>query len=545
MTACLSGRLEAFLLPQVIALLEAVQLSGHLETRSEAGDGQLAFRRGRIVGAQLGSLSGELAAYSILSWSKGEFRFLDDGVEPPGDLSRSNQSLCLEAMRLLDECANPTLTFAATGQGPVGALLGPLREVHAALRSGSKTIDEIATECRLPPLQTYHSLECLEQAGLVSRLSGGTPNPISLRGGDAPLRVLVVDDSELMRRTLTRLFESDPTIKVVAAASGGLEALALLPVVKPDVVTLDLHMPEMDGVTTLKRIMLTEPTPTVIMTASSPDALDQTFEMILRFGAIDFITKPSRSRGPMDEQGRYIHSRLRNAARVNLRGVRLFQPRPSPAPRRARSGACRAFVTAVAGTGGCLSFMQLLSDLPADLPFGLLGLLPFPDAFLAAFVAYMNRFSAFEVRLATDGAPLLSGVCYLTSGSEPWRLVSDGGRQVLRTSSTHGPCDANLLLYDSGYAFREKAIGLVLSSERRDLSSGLSAVRAAGGMTMAQLPETCVDSEGPAEALALGLVDKVTVLNRISTDLSQFFMDRLHGARGSDPLKVVARHGQD
>jgi two-component system, chemotaxis family, protein-glutamate methylesterase/glutaminase len=537
MTSCLTGRLEDFVLPQVISLLEAVQLSGRLETTSNRGVGQIDFRRGRIVGARLGSFNGEIAAFSILSWSSGEFRFLRDGTEPPGDLIRSNQALCLEAMRLLDESLNPTLSFAPGAEGHGGSLQEPLEQVYAATQSGCRTVKSIAAACQMSALETYYSLECLERAGAVRRQSQEHPRSAEVGASAEVIRVLVVDDSELMRRTLTRLFQLDPSIRVVGAAAGGHEALAMLPTAKPDLITLDLHMPEMDGVTTLKRIMLTEPTPTVIVTASSPDALDQTFEMILRFGAIDFITKPSRSRGEMDEQGRYIHRRLRNAARVNLRGIRLFQPRPSPAPRRARAGDCRALVAAVAGTGGCLSFMQLLSDIPADLPFGVLGLLPFPEDFLRAFVTYMNKYSAFELRLASDGASMASGVCYLTSGAEPWRLVSEEGRSVLRASTNHGPCDPNLLLYDASQAFRERTVGLLLSSESRDLISGLAAVRAGGGMTMGQLPETCVDAEGPAEALKLGLVDKVAVLNRISSDLSQFYMDRAHRLSGQDRTK--------
>jgi two-component system, chemotaxis family, protein-glutamate methylesterase/glutaminase len=543
MTSCLNGRLEDFLLPQVIALLEAVQANGHLETSCAKGEGQIDFRRGQIVGAQLGGLTGEVAAYSILSWSSGEFRFRRNGAEPPGNMSRSNQALCLEAMRLLDESRNPSVRFTLVMEAVLPSLSEPLPRVLAAIQSGCGLIKDIAETCRMSTLEAYYHAERLEELRVVTRLTDGRFPSVAHDGAADSIRVLVVDDSELMRRTLTRLFESDPNIRVVGAAASGREALEMLPELRPDVITLDLHMPEMDGVTTLKRIMLTDPTPTVIMTASSPDALDQTFETILRFGAIDFVTKPSRSRGEMEEQGRYILRRLRNAARVNLRGIRLFQPRPNAVPLRARPGDSRAFVLAVGGTGACLSFMQLLSDLPADLPFGVLGLLPFPDEFLRAFVAYMQKYSAFEPRVVSDGAQLQSGVCYLTSWTQPWRIVSERGMPVVRGPGARGVCDPNLLLYDASQVFRERTVGLVLSCESRDLIGGLGAVRAGGGMTMAQLPETCVDPEGPAEALQAGLIDKVTVLNRISSDLSQFFMDRQHRTRRRDDAKDGATHG--
>ncbi len=543
MTSCLSGRLEEFLLPQVIALLEAVQASGHLETSCAKGAGQIDFRRGQIVGAQLGGLRGEVAAYSILSWSSGEFYFRRNGAEPPGNMSRSNQALCLEAMRLLDESRNARLRFALVSETVVPSLSEPLPRVLTAIQAGSGLIKDVADACHMSTLEAYYYAERLEELRVVTRLADGHAPSVAGDAATDLIRVLVVDDSELMRRTLTRLFESDPGMRVVGAAASGKEALEMLPALSPDVISLDLHMPEMDGVMTLKRIMLTDPTPTVIMTASSPDALDQTFETILRFGAIDFVTKPSRSRGEMEEQGRYILRRLRNAARVNLRGVRLFQPRPSAVSLRARPADSRALVLAVGGTGACLSFMQLLSDLPADLPFGVLGLLPFPDEFLRAFVAYMQKYSAFEPRIASDGVQLQSGVCYLTSWTRPWRIVSEAGRPVLRGPSGRGPCDPNLLLYDASQVCRERTVGLVLSCESRDLVGGLGAVRAGGGMTMAQLPETCVDPEGPAEALQLGLIDKVTVLNRISSDLSQFFMDRQHRTRRRDDAKEGTTHG--
>lgn len=532
MTPCLTGRLEDFILPQVIALVEAVQSSGHLEVRGPGGSGNLDFRCGQIVAARHEHRTGELAAYLILSWSAGDFSFVRNGAEPQGDIGHSNQALCLEAMRLVDESKNPGLSFAPAREAPRQDLAEPLRRVLANLQAGSTTVKEIALSCRMSPLEAYYHAEKLVRVGAAVRIEDGQPGQGVAEPQTDTIRVLVVDDSELMRRALTRLFESDPAIRVVGTAASGQEALAKLSVLRPDVISLDLHMPEMDGVTTLKRIMLTDPTPTVIVTASSPESLDLTFETILRFGAIDFITKPSRTRGEMEEQGRYVLGRLHRAARVNLRGIRLFQPRPTAAPRRATPGECSSFVLAVAGTGACLSFMQLLSNLPADLPFGVLGLLPFPDDFLRAFVAYMNKYSAFELRLATDGARPASGVCYFTNGSSPLRLLSDEHGPVLRSRSEYGPCDPNLLLYDTSQTFQTRAVGLVLSSESQDLVGGLGAIRAGGGMTLAQLPETCVDSEGPAEAVGLGLIDRTVVLNRISSDLSQFFMDRLRPARG-------------
>jgi len=532
MTPCLTGRLEDFILPQVIALLEAVRSTGELEVEGPEGVGCLGIFEGNVVSARLERRRGELAAYLVLSWSTGEFRFSRDGAQPSLELSRSSQALCLEAMRLLDESRNPGVSFAPVRGAQVQGLSESLEIVWGALVAGSATVRDAAQKCGMSTVEAYYHLEELERLGAATRTAAGQLPVARDSNREGTIRVLVVDDSELMRRALTRIFESDPGVRVVATAASGEEALALLPTTKPDVISLDLHMPGMDGVTTLKRIMLTDPTPTVIVTASSPDALDLTFESILRFGAIDFITKPSRSRGEFGQQERYILQRLRKAAQVNLRGVRLFQPRPKISRRRASSGSCSALMVSIAGTGSCLSYMQLLTELPADLPIGILGVLPFPEDFLHAFVAYMDKYSAFELRIASEGARLASGVCYLTTGTKPIRIVDEGQGPTLLSRDVYGPCDPNVLLYDAGQTLGEHAIALVLSSEDQNIGGGLGAIREAGGMTMAQLPETCVDSEGPLAALSEGLIDKVVVLNRISSDLSQFFMDRLHRVGG-------------
>jgi two-component system, chemotaxis family, protein-glutamate methylesterase/glutaminase len=526
-SASLSGRIGEFLLPQVISLLEVVQSNGRLEISGPEGRGEIAFRRGSIVDARLGSWRGELAACLMLSWSNGEFVFRPESGELPGELQRGNQSLCLEAMRLLDESRNPDIAVRPLGDPRAPDPDPDAERVLMAVRQGARSLGHISQACGLPPLAAYYHVEKLEKSGSLQRVAVSSPLTRSDRGEAQPVRVLVVDDSEFMRRTLTRLFESDASIEVVAAASGGAQALELLPSLRPDVISLDLHMPEMDGITTLKRIMLTHPTPTVIVTAASPDALDLTFDSILRFGAIDFITKPSQARGDIGEQGRYIQRRLRGAARVNLRGVRLFQPQLHPVVRRAVVGKAEGLVLAAGGTGGSLSLLQMLASLSADLPFAILGMLPFPDDFLRAFVSYMNRYSAFHVRLAEEGSVLASGVCYLASWARSLRIVREGQEARLALAPGRVGGDSDLLLYDATQAFGARAVGLLLSGEAREWTAGLSAVRAAGGITMAQLPETCVDPEGPAAALRQGTVDRVAVLNHLSQDLSHFFIGRL------------------
>jgi two-component system chemotaxis response regulator CheB len=387
------------------------------------------------------------------------------------------------------------------------------------------SLPQLADASDLSRLEAYYHLELLEEQGLVKKvdLSADTL-PVTT---DARLRVLIIDDSNLMQKALTRLYESDPGISVVGTAANGQEGLAALARLKPDVVSLDLYMPVMDGVTALKHIMLSQPTPTVVVTAANPEALDLTFESILRFGAIDFITKPSRSRGNIEAQTASILTRLKKAAKVNLRGLRMVQPPPAKPGEKASRGRCQGVIIAAAGTGACLSYMQVLTSLPADLPLAVIGALPFPDDFLRAFVSFLRESATFSVETAEDGKPLESGVCYLAGMEQNVRIVPSDSGPILTVVPKSGFLSVSTLMASAARIFSHRSVGLVLSGGGDDVIEGLAAIRAAGGITLAQLPASCVDPEQPELAIQSGLVDRTVLPNHLSGSLSQLLMSRL------------------
>ena len=525
MIPSLQGRLQDFNLPQLIALLETMQSSGRLEVTASGGNGVLFFAKGQLVDASLGEANGEVAAFQILTFDDGEFCFVKGHAEREANLDHSNQALCMEAMRLLDESRDPKTRFSLQSHGSPIEGEADAALVVEALKAGPATIGELSKRSGVSRIAVCFHLDHLVRSELVMRTCEDVSLPVGPSEPDA-IRVLIVDDSELMRRNLSRLFEAAPDIRVVGAASSGREALEMIPQVRPDVVSLDLHMPDMDGVATLKRIMLSDPIPTVILTAANPEQLDRTFDAILRFGAVDFITKPSRMRGKVQEQGEAIVRRVRTAARVNLRGVRLFQPRLSKVRQQAAPRQCQGLITGIAGTGACLSLMQLLSHLPADLPFGVFSVVSLTPEFLRAFAAYMSRYSAFQLKVVEQEEPLMAGVCYLATSESPVRLVDrgDGPRVVLEHGA--GATDPNLLLYDTARLFAQDGVGLLMSNERDDLEPGIVELRRSGGLVMAQLPETCIDPTGPLSAIENGLVQRTVVLNRIASELSQTYVQR-------------------
>ncbi len=527
--ASLAGQLPDFDLPQIISLLEYSRMSGHLKIMTPDQRGLLQFDDGRVNYAEGGGATGELAAYLMLSWTEGNFIFTRGTGGRPSQPIRSNQSLVLEAMRLMDECRKTDGAFAASE-----TVAWPSEDVHAQLilshLDRPAHVDQIAAACSLTALEVYYHLDRLERAGAVARRQRGASDilPITRTAprGEQPARILVVDDSPLMQKVLRVLYESDPLLTVVGTAANGWEALDLLPRLKPDLVSLDLYMPGLDGLSTLRHIMLGHPTPTVIVTSANPEALDLTFESILRFGAIDFITKPSRSRGDLAGQTASILQRARKAARVNLRGLRMVQP-PAPEPAvRAERGHCRGVLVASSGTGGCLSYLQFLPSLPPDLPYAVVGGLPFSDEFLRAFVTYLRKIAPFDIEVAEPGTQMQSGVCYLVGLDHEVRLLDGPFGPVLDIREATGPPKLTPLMMDVARLFGPRSVGLVLSGEGEEALPGIAVIHAEGGITLAQLPASCVDPEQPERAIDAGVVDRVVLPSHISGSLTELLMTR-------------------
>ncbi len=175
-------------------------------------------------------------------------------------------------------------------------------------------------------------------------------------------------------------------------------------------------------------------------------------------------------------------------------------------------------MVAVGGTGACLSSMQLLTSLNVDLPVAVVGLLPFPEEFLRAFVTYLRKWTTFDVVIAGDGLPIRSGVCYLAPIVDPPEIESFGGQPVLRTGCREGP---SATLTSAATVFASTAIGLLLSGGGEAAFRGLAAIRTGGGTVLAQLPSTCVDPDQPQQAFDQGLIDRMVLLPHISNELSQ------------------------
>jgi two-component system chemotaxis response regulator CheB len=346
--------------------------------------------------------------------------------------------------------------------------------------------------------------------------------------GTTRIKVLLVDDSHLMQKVMRRIYESDPMIEVTGIAGTGEEALQQLTRLRPDLVSLDLYMPIMDGITALKRIMLDQPTPTVMVTSSSSEDLALTYEAILRFGAVDFITKPAVQRGEIEMQAEQITARMHRAAQVNLAAAHVKRPPPGPVSERSDRGECRGLAVAC---GDTLAVMQMLTNLPADLPMAVIGVVDLPHPFVVAMVSYLSGCSAVEVKLAGDGAPLTAGVCYLASHTDALGLSNNPIEPALQLG---GEPARDRLFRDAAGIFGERAVGLLLSGRGEEELCGLAAIRAAGGVAMVQLPESCVDPDRSRRAIERDLADRMVLPAHVSNDLAQVLILSRAGAADQD-----------
>jgi two-component system chemotaxis response regulator CheB len=337
-----------------------------------------------------------------------------------------------------------------------------------------------------------------------------------------PIRVLVVDDSALMRKLLTELLASDPAIEVVGAVADPFQARDLIKATSPDVLTLDVEMPRMDGLTFLRNLMRLRPMPVVMVSSLTESSADVTLAA-LELGAFDFVTKPrlDLARG-LSAVARDIVAKVKAAAASRAR------PRPR-APRRPGPPVAVRSIDAVrltdqviaigASTGGTEAIAEVLRGLPADAP-GVVIVQHIPPEFSRRFAARLDRDSALSVREAQDGDEVLVGHAYIAPGDRHLRIVRSGARWQCRLGteppvSGHRP-SADVLFESVAQHAGRNAIGVLLTGMGVDGARGLGAMREAGAVTIAQDRDSSVVWGMPGEAVKRGAASEVVALGDVA-----------------------------
>ena len=343
--------------------------------------------------------------------------------------------------------------------------------------------------------------------------------------GSPKVKVLVIDDSALMRKLIPRILSRDPEIEVVGTAMDGSFALKKIEELKPDVVTLDLEMPRMDGLETLRQITRTYHLPVVVVSAHSVNGAAATFKA-LALGAFDFVPKPfDAAQAHMEGISAQLVSKVKMAARV---GVPKHETLVSDTVRPQKPGR-RPFqipqkIVAIGiSTGGPQALQYLLSQLPGDFGGAIVVVQHMPEGFTELFARRLNECCAIDVKEARSGDVLLAGRALICPGNRHVRLrrMPLGDVVVLSDDDRvngHRP-SVDVLFQSIGSEFGPKTIALLMTGMGEDGAEGLAAVKAAGGLTVAQDEHSCVVFGMPKAAIERGYAMRVMSLDTLANFL--------------------------
>jgi two-component system, chemotaxis family, protein-glutamate methylesterase/glutaminase len=337
-------------------------------------------------------------------------------------------------------------------------------------------------------------------------------------------RVLIIDDSALMRQLLTSLLSEDPDIEVVEAAPDPLVAREMIKALNPDVITLDVEMPHMDGLTFLRKIMTLRPMPVVMISTLTQAGTEVTLEA-LEAGAVDFVAKPTSSVGPaMAALAEELRSKVKSAAKTRVR-IRPAQPKARLPQRQALNRQTGRILMIGASTGGVEALKALLMDLPPDCPPTLITQ-HMPERFTAAFANRLNRECPMTVCEAADGQRIQPGCVYIAPGARHLELSREGLALVCRLNdgppvSGHRP-SVDVLFRSGARVAGSKAIGVILTGMGKDGADGLLELRKAGARTLGQDEASSLIYGMPRVAFERGAVERQFPL----TDLACAIVER-------------------
>lgn len=339
----------------------------------------------------------------------------------------------------------------------------------------------------------------------------------------APIRVLIVDDSNYVRLVLKRMLSQARGIEVVGLATDGLEAVHMAARLKPDVITLDVEMPRLDGLGFLRRVLPRNPIPVVMLSSLTQQGAAVTLEA-LELGAVDFMGKPGSAGVPdLKSVERQLIARIRGAAkaRVFTAAPRRPVPQVMPALPRTRS-ANNPVILIASSTGGPHTLAELLSALPANLPASLAITQHMPPAFTEALAARLDRCSSLTVRQAAAGDVLEAGTALLAPGD--YHMII-GPHGIVHLSQEPSVCGvrpaANPMMTSAATNLRCPLVALILTGMGSDGAEGAVAVKQAGGTVIAQDEHTSVIYGMPRAAADTGSCDHIAALHDIPALLIQ------------------------
>ena len=357
------------------------------------------------------------------------------------------------------------------------------------------------------------------------------------------IRVLVVDDSAFLRRAIPRILESHPEIEVIGTASNGQEALEKIKELQPDVITLDVVMPVMDGLTALKIIMRDMPTPVIMVSSLTTKGAKETLEA-LSLGAVDFISKPSGQISlDIDTvsdtllkkiKAAYV-SKVKIASQIDvtrqkfrdlMTDLSTGKVPPATIPTKAKDPvAGRSLVAIATSTGGPAALQMLLPGLPADLNAGVVIVQHIASGFTLPLAERLDSLSKIKVREAKDGMPIRPGEALIAPAGIHLHVASANGSLVIRltqepVNALHHP-SADVLFQSIAKCCPKETCAVIMTGMGDDGARGMLAIQQAGGWTIAQDEATSVIYGMPRKAVAYGGVSVSLPLDQIAAGIVQ------------------------
>jgi two-component system chemotaxis response regulator CheB len=332
-----------------------------------------------------------------------------------------------------------------------------------------------------------------------------------------PVRVLVVDDSAVMRDLLSGILAEDPEIEVLDTAPDPYVARERIKALNPDVITLDVEMPHMDGVTFLRKIMTLRPMPVVMISTLTTAGAETTLEA-LEIGAVDFVAKPTNNVATtLAQLAPEIRAKVKNAGRTKVRAPVARKPKVHTLSRSAASGDKIVFIGA--STGGVEALKVVLTGMPADSP-PILITQHMPPRFTHAFAERLNRECAMTISEAKHGDPVEQGHAYIAPGSHHLEIARSGGRFVCAlndgpTMSGHRP-SVDTLFQSAAKLVGANAVAAILTGMGKDGANGMREMRNAGAFTIGQDEATSLIYGMPRVAYEVGGVMKQSPLGDVS-----------------------------
>ena len=449
-----AGTLRNIQITDIIQMCCLAGASLSIRVTQDSDLGTIFIEDGEVVHAECGAMVGVEAFFTILGWPSGQFETMEAPAIDEPTIKEACQFLLMEAARQADEMA--------------------------ILESESK----------------------------------GEPEEVLDFEDSTQLRVLIVDDSPIMCKILSSMLSADPSIDVIETAKNGEDALLKMKRLSPDLITMDVNMPVMDGSTALKHIMITSPCPVLIMSNLLPSSYD-TLLSFLNLGATDFMSKPVKSSNIVLQQQRIVE-RVHKAAKAKMNRCQLLRrPKLSPSEfiKVSEKRPCENIVIINSGAGGYLEMVNLVTALPNVLSTGVLSMQSIPPRFAPTLSAFLNARSRFEVQPFNDKMVLNPGRCYIGTSGQHMQFGIEAGMLVLNEKQiSEGDSQqesVDYVLSSAAELFQDRVMVVLLSGGNVGKMDGLRAVKSAGGKIIAPEPDSSILPDSFMGAIDEGLIAEV------------------------------------